>query len=127
MKICVSSTGTSKDSLVDFRFGRCQYFVIVDNSNNEMQVLENAGGESAQGAGIAAAQQVIDAKVDVVITGNMGPNALSLLQAAKIKVLGVSGGTVEGAINLFQENKLTEIDKPAPAHSGMGGQGKRGW
>ncbi|MDD2497733.1 MAG: NifB/NifX family molybdenum-iron cluster-binding protein [Desulfitobacteriaceae bacterium] len=126
MKVCVSSSGKEKSSNVDFRFGRCSYFAIYDSENAEFKALENAGIASAQGAGIAAAQQVVDEKVDAVITGNMGPNAMNLLKAAGIKIFGAAGGTVEGAIKLFQENKLESIEKPAPAHSGMGNQ-KRGW
>ena len=35
MKICVTSTGPSPDAPVDMRFGRCQYFVIVDSETME--------------------------------------------------------------------------------------------
>jgi len=30
MKIAISSTGPDPDAQVDLRFGRCQYFVLVD-------------------------------------------------------------------------------------------------
>lgn len=31
MKIAISSTGPDPDAQVDLRFGRCQYFVLVDD------------------------------------------------------------------------------------------------
>jgi len=127
MIIGVSSTGKEKNSPVDFRFGRCMYFAIVDTSDDSLKVVQNEGVNSSHGAGIAAAQQIIDEKAEAVITGNMGPNAMELLKASGIKVFNVAGGTVEGAVKLFQENKLEEIDKPAPAHSGMGNQNRKGW
>ncbi len=38
--------------------------------------MENKGGESAGGgAGIAAAQQLIDERVEAIISNNIGPNA----------------------------------------------------
>lgn len=127
MKICVSSTGSGEDSVVDFRFGRCPYFVIYETDTNNYQSLENQGVSSPHGAGIAAAQQVVDAQADVVITGNMGPNAMELIKAAGIKIYSMSGGTVKGAVKLYLEEKLEEINQAAPAHSGMGKGGRRSW
>lgn len=126
MKICVSSAGKEKSSSADPRFGRCQYFVIVDTEAVDFKVIENDGITSQQGAGIAAAQQVLNEKVDVVITGNMGPNAMKLINGADIKVYKFQGSTVEEEVKLFLDNKLTTIDKPAPAHHGMGHQHGKG-
>jgi predicted Fe-Mo cluster-binding NifX family protein len=67
---------------------------------------------------------VIDAKIDAVITGNMGPNAMELIKAAGIKIYSMSGGTVEGAVKLCLEGKLEEINQAAPAHSGWARQAK---
>lgn len=125
MKICVSSSDQGKSSVVDFRFGRCAYFVIYDEDGQEYVSLANKGVSSAHGAGVSAAQQVIDAQVDVVITGNMGPNAMEMLQANDIKIYSMSGGTVQGAVELYQAGKLEEIKEASPAHSGMGGRGRR--
>jgi predicted Fe-Mo cluster-binding NifX family protein len=127
MKICVSSSGQGENSVVDFSFGRCPYFVIYETDTKRYESLENQGVSSPHGAGVTAAQQVIDAKSDAVITGNMGPNAMELLKAAGIKILNMSGGTVKGAINLYLEGKLKEINQAAPAHFGIGQGGRRGW
>jgi predicted Fe-Mo cluster-binding NifX family protein len=127
MKICVSSTGTGENSIVDFRFGRCPYYVIYETDTKQYRSIANQGVSSPHGAGVTAAQQVIDAKVDVVITGNMGPNAMELLKAAGIKIYNMSGGTVEGALKLYFEGKLEEINQAAPAHFGMGQGRRRGW
>lgn len=121
MKVCVSSTGKDKSSLMDGRFGRCRCFAIYDTDNKEYKFVENDGINSAHGAGIAAAQRVIDEKAEVVLTGKMGPNAMELIKASNIKILEVDGGTVENAVKSFLEQKLGEIDKPGPAHFGMRG------
>jgi len=42
MKIAVSATGLTLDAEVDPRFGRCQYFVIVDPETMEFEALENS-------------------------------------------------------------------------------------
>ncbi|MGI6712351.1 MAG: NifB/NifX family molybdenum-iron cluster-binding protein [Bacillota bacterium] len=119
MKICISSTGKEKNSSVDLRFGRCMYFIFCDTDNNSFKAVSNQGVNSSHGAGIAAAQQVIDEKTDVVITGNMGPNALQLISTSGIEIYQAADGSVEEVVKLFQNNKLEKINKPVPAHSGM--------
>ncbi|MEL7566719.1 MAG: NifB/NifX family molybdenum-iron cluster-binding protein [Dehalobacterium sp.] len=127
MKICVSSGGQEQNAGVDSRFGRCFNFVIYDTTTNQYTFFANRGINSPHGAGVAAAQQIIDEKVDAVITGNMGPNAMELIKAAGIEIYSISGGTVEGAVDLFLKGRLEKINQAAPAHSGMGQQGRRGW
>lgn len=127
MKICVSSSGQGQNSTVDFRFGRCANFVIYSSATDQYTGFANQGISSPHGAGVAAAQQIIDEKVDAVITGNMGPNAMELIKAAGIEIYSISGGTVEGAVDLFLKGKLEKINQAAPAHSGIGQQARKGW
>lgn len=85
MKIAVSSMSKDLNSMLDVRFGRCNYFVIYDTEEGLVKTIENKGQMSGGGAGIAAAQQIIDEDVDVVITGNMGPNAFNLFKNLVLK------------------------------------------
>lgn len=126
MKICISSTSNNKGALVDKRFGRCPYFAIYDTDTNVFDFIENSAVKEAQGAGLSASQNIIDKKVDAVITGNVGPNAMKILSAADIKVYQFNGDTVEQQVQLFLENKLDTIDKPGPSHAGLGNHHKRG-
>jgi len=43
MKIAISSTGVDLTSLVDPRFGRCRYYMIVDPESYEFEAVENTG------------------------------------------------------------------------------------
>lgn len=95
-KICITSQGKNLDSLVDLRFGRCNYFIIVNSDTLEFQALENPNKDLQAGAGIASAQFIVDKGVDVVLTGNVGPNALEVLQSVGVEVItGVSGSVRE--------------------------------
>jgi len=91
MKIAVSATKPSLDADVDPRFGRCQYFVIVDLDTMEFESVENSSAQASGGAGISTGQMIVDKGVEAVLTGNCGPNAYQVLSAAGIKV--VTGAT----------------------------------
>lgn len=119
MKICVSSTSNNESCQADLRFGRCNCFAIYDTENETFKFIENSGITSPQGAGISASQQVIDEKVDAVITGHVGPNAKKLLDAANIKIYEIKNETVKEAIDLFTDNKLNIINQVSPSHFGM--------
>ncbi|MHB8131802.1 MAG: NifB/NifX family molybdenum-iron cluster-binding protein [Mobilitalea sp.] len=119
MKIVVSATGKNKESNLDKRFGRCEYFQIFDMETKEMKVLVNDGAKSSGGAGIAAASQVIEEGVDVIITGNLGPNAYELVEKAGIKAYSCDVVPVLDAIEMFQKKQLSEINIAGNAHHGL--------
>ena len=113
MKIAISSQGADMTSRVDPRFGRAKYFIVVDTSNDETKVIENTQNLNAvQGAGIQAAQNVAREKVDIVVSGNLGPKAFTALNAAGIKIALWSEGTVAEAVQLVKDNKLQISDSP---------------
>jgi len=85
MKIAVSATGPDLSAQVDPRFGRCRYFIIVDPDSMEFESIENSSVMAGGGAGVATAQLIVGKEVEAVLTGNCGPNAFSVLEAAKIK------------------------------------------
>lgn len=44
MKIAFSSTGPDLEDLLDPRFGRCRYYLIVDTEKNDALPVENKAG-----------------------------------------------------------------------------------
>ena len=98
MKIAVSVTGPDIDAEIDPRFGRCQYFLIVNTDTMEFDSIPNASATAMGGAGIQAAQTVAAKNVEIVITGNVGPNAFQTLNAAGIKVITGASGSARDAI-----------------------------
>ena len=113
MKICVTSQGDKLDSQVDPRFGRCQYFIIVDTDTSELEAIQNPNIDSMGGAGIQSGQLVAGKQVKAVITGNVGPNAFQTLRAAGIDVItGVSGGVKE-AIEKYKKGELKPTQSPS--------------
>ncbi|MBU7032623.1 MAG: NifB/NifX family molybdenum-iron cluster-binding protein, partial [Theionarchaea archaeon] len=42
MKIAIPAMGKTLDSEVDSRFGRCEYFIIVDTNSTEHYAISNS-------------------------------------------------------------------------------------
>jgi predicted Fe-Mo cluster-binding NifX family protein len=113
MRIAVTAQGAHLESEIDPRFGRARYILIADGEGNLLEVLDNSAGvNSLRGAGIQAGKLLSDQKVDVLLTGNCGPNAFKALQAAKIKVATDQTGTVREAIERFKKGRVTYAESP---------------
>ena len=127
MKIAISAMGATLDTEIDPRFGRCQYFIIVDPDTMNFEAINNAGGMGSGGAGISTAQMITGKGVEAVVTGNCGPNAYQVLSAAGIKVITGVSGKVKDAIESYKSGKLQASSQPNVAgHFGMGRGGGMG-
>src|SRR4030067_1670989 len=120
MKIAISSSGKDLDSQIDPRFGRCQYFILVDPETMEFEAFENEGLMASGGAGVQAAQLVAQKGANALITGTLGPHAASACSASGIKVHLVAGGSVREVTEAFKAGKLQEDSgATGPPHFGM--------
>ena len=125
MKIVISSTGEDLNAQVDPRFGRCRYFLIVDTDTMNYKSISNESAMSSGGAGIQAAQNVAKTGAEVVLTGNMGPNAFQTLSAAEIKVFTGVNGTIKDVIDKYKKGELKEIESATvERHFGMKATGR---
>jgi predicted Fe-Mo cluster-binding NifX family protein len=107
VKLAVTSTGPELGSPIDPRFGRARYLLVVETGGRSVAAVDNRTGmNAAQGAGIQAAQSVIDNGATAVITGHCGPTAFRALKAAGIDVYLTAGGTVEEAIDRYNTGEL---------------------
>lgn len=120
MKICISSQGNSLDSEVDPRFGRCQYFIIVNTETMEFEAIKNPNIDAMGGAGIQSGQFVAEKKVKAVLTGNVGPNAFQTLNAAGLDVITGVSGSIREAIEKYKKGDYKTARGPtSSSHSGM--------
>jgi len=114
MKVAISSTTKNIDGKIDETFGRCLYFIITEIKDEKIadkfEVIKNESIDQASGAGISAAKLVAEKKVSVVITGNMGPRALDVLNQFNILVYAGSG-IIKEVLQDFIDKKLNKIEK----------------
>jgi len=127
MKIAISSTEPNPDAQIDLRFGRCRCFAIVDDDANTYDYIDNEAAALGGGAGLQAAQMIADAGVNAVITGNIGPNASSVLETAGIKTYVCNSGTIIEVLQHYRNGLLAEASgHTVSSHFGSGGLGRGG-
>jgi predicted Fe-Mo cluster-binding NifX family protein len=85
----------------------------------QSEAIENPAVGSASGAGIQAAQFVVEQGARAVVTGNIGPNALDVFQSAGIAIYLCAGGTVREAVEALKAGQLQSVTG-ASAQAGMG-------
>ena len=117
MKVAISTQSSDIDSLVDPRFGRAAWFVIVDSESSQWTAVDNRrNADASGGAGVQAGTVVVDQGAEAVITGNVGPNAHKVLAAAGIAIYQAGNGTTaREALRSLNTQELTAVEAPTVA------------
>jgi predicted Fe-Mo cluster-binding NifX family protein len=107
MKVAVTSQGKTLDSMLDLRFGRAAYILIVDTETLEFEVLDNSENQNAfKGAGIQAGAMISDKGAEVLLTGFCGPKAFQILTAAGVKVVNDQTGRIIDVVQKFKQGDI---------------------
>lgn len=125
MKVAIPITGNTLDSDVDEHFGRCKQFAIVETDNMKVEVVENTGLHGSGGAGISAAELIGNRDVEVVLAGNIGPNAVRTLGSAGVRFVTGVTGSARSAVEALAQGKLQPTPDPTVGRfHGMAGGGR---
>lgn len=121
MKIAMPVEGKSMEADVCISFGRTPYFLIYDIETKESLFLDNSAAASQGGAGIKAAQTIVDNKAAVLITPRCGENAAEVIKAAGIKIYKIINNSIKANIDAFNDGKLSLLEEIHPGFHGHGG------
>ena len=110
-KIAVGTEKPEAESLISELFGRSNYFILFDKKNNTEEIITNPFARTFGGAGIQAAQLLVEKNVDILITNQIGNNAMRILNSAGVKVFSCIRENARTAVGLLYEDKLKLIDK----------------
>ncbi len=111
MKIVIPVDEKDMATNVCVSFGRAPYFLVYDTETQESLFLDNSAAASTGGAGIKAAQTIVDNKADALLTPRCGENAADVLKAADIKIFKTTDAPVKGNIKAFIAGKLPLLDE----------------
>ena len=94
-------------------FARCPYFIIAEIKNRKIEkteIIKNENTNQMSGAGISAAQLMAEKDVNAVITKNVGPRALDVLNQFNIGIY-YGNGRIKKVLQEFINGKLKKIEK----------------
>lgn len=120
MKLAIPVDEKTMESNVCESFGRTPYYLIYDTETKESTFLENSAASSAGGAGIKAAQLVVDQKVDALLTPRCGEHAAEVIKAADIKLFKTTSRSIKESLDAYLAGTLPVLDE---IHAGFHGHG----
>lgn len=123
MKIAIPVDENTGTTAVCPSFGRAPYFMIYNSETKEQSYIENRGAQSQGGAGIKAAQHLVDEKVDIVLTPRCGENSVEVLRDAHIELLQTNTSDALANIEAWEQRALVTLTK---IHAGFHGHGHGG-
>ena len=123
MRIMIPTNDDLNETTICPSFGRAPYFLIYDTESKTKSFLKNQAADSAGGAGIAAAQSIVDSKAEVLLTPHCGENAAKVLQAANIQIIKTSGLSADENVKSYLEGKLSSLEEIHPGYHHHGHHG----
>ncbi len=121
MKIAIPVDDKTVETSVCQSFGRTPYFLIYDTESKQSTFLDNTAAASQGGAGIKAAQAIVDNHADVLLTPRCGENAAEVIKAANISMYKTVNTTAMDNIDAFSSGKLASL---TDIHAGFHNHGK---
>jgi predicted Fe-Mo cluster-binding NifX family protein len=91
-----TETHAGLEDVVSEVFGKAKTFTVVDVEDGEVKnvkAIDNPAASYEYGAGPVAVKTLADLKVNLVISGQLGPGASSLLEQHNIKKVSVEPNT----------------------------------
>jgi len=121
MKLIVPVENKTLDAPVCPSFGRTPLFVLFDTESGDHDFLDNSAASSQGGAGIKAAQMLVNSGAAVLITYRCGENAAKVLDAAGIKMYKAQDGSVTDNIAKYKDGRLSLLTEIHPGFHHHGG------
>ena len=111
MKITIIGIPTLNEggllSEISTHFGRTPYLTVIKFENDEIKeikVIEIHGKHN--GGTKTPAEIILNSGIDVLISGNLGPKAVSMLSAGDIEVFSGASGKVKDAFKAWKSGML---------------------
>ncbi len=116
MKIAFAINNQNEKRL-NSNFGRAKYFLVIDPKTLEERYIDNEGFEATGGAGIKAAQTLINEKIDGLVAFQLGENAGNLIEKGKIEIKRANTDEIDELVSNYNN-----LDKLQNYHSGFHGE-----
>lgn len=117
MKVMIPVNDSRENVCVSF--GRAPYFLIHNTETGSSEFAVNPAAEAQGGAGIKAAQLVVDKGADALVTVRCGQNAADVFKAAGVAIYRADGPSTAENLKALSEGKLSVLTS---FHAGFHGK-----
>lgn len=121
MLIAVPVNSKDLNKTICTSFGRAPYFLIYDSDKEEYECMNNTAVDSTGGAGIKAAQNIVDSGTDILLTLRCGINAADVIKSSGIKIYRAEEVSATDNINMFINKELHELNEIHSGHHRLRG------
>jgi len=114
----------SKENRIDNHFGHCEYFTVYTvNDNKEIISEEKVNSPTGCGCKSDIAQTLSLMGVNIMLAGNMGEEAVNVLDSHGIKVFRGCSGEIKTVIKNYLDGRLIDsgimcLEHQHECHSG---------
>lgn len=122
MRIAIPVEDTNISGKVCPSFGRAPYFMVYDTNGEQTEFIENTAAKSPGGAGVKAAQIVVDQNVDALLTPRCGQNSADVMKTAGIEFFQTTGDSIPNNIEAYKNNTLLELKEIHEGFHNHGGK-----
>lgn len=126
MIITLPVTSKENTSSLYHSFGRAPYFMLFDTDTKEAKYIDNAAMSQHGGAGISAAQMIVDQGSNVVVVPRCGQNAMDVLKGANIEIYEAASGSAMSLIEAYQNKELNLLSSANQGNHKHQGHQRRG-
>jgi len=107
------------DKTICVSFGRSPEFLFMDTETKEKTYLKNPAADAPGGAGIKAAQFVVDNKAKALLTPRCGENAANVLEGGEVILYKTTSTDTDGELKKFANGELEALSN---FHAGFHGK-----
>lgn len=121
MKIAIPVGKNNISADVYTSLSRAPFFAVYDTDSTDYEFIDNSAASSQGGAGVKAAQLLVDSHVEVLITPRCGQNAADAISATNIRMFKSIDHSISDNLKAWEEGKLALLDDIHPGFHGHGG------
>ena len=103
MKVAVAAKGPTIDAEVASHCRRCNYFLVVDADNMEVEPIKNTSAVTGRNQEMAVGRLIANKGAEAVLTDNCDPNAFRPLTVHGLRVIEGMTGKVRGAVDKYRK------------------------
>lgn len=118
MILAIPVDNNSLDASVCVSFGRAPYFLFYDTADASARFVENTAQNATGGAGIKAAQIIVDAEAKALLTPRCGTKAADVLWGEGITMYKTQSRSIQENIDAFKAETLDELTETHAGHHG---------